>query len=148
MNRGGAAAGPGAGANERLAQTRLAILEYLQCRQYGAASGASESAEHAQDAGSHWSGMREAGQRYWQGHPARLLVRLASPLLSHWGQRHPVGLVVIAAAAGVLLVLARPWRLISVTGLLIAAVKSPHLASLAMSALASGRAGPRRRSGP
>ncbi len=154
MNRGGPHAGAGADADtdaaQRLARTRLAILEYLQQRQHGTAAGAGsdEPSPHAPDGGARWRGLRDAIRRHWQGPQAPLLVRLATPLLAHWGRRHPLALLGIAAAAGVLLVLARPWRLVSVTGLLVAALKSPHLASLAMNLLASGRPGPRRRSRP
>ncbi|MEY4712968.1 MAG: hypothetical protein RIS88_2418 [Pseudomonadota bacterium] len=134
-------------ASERLARTRLAILDYLQERQAGTRTRA-DAQDGPRHAGSGWRGLREAGQRYWHGHPARLVVRLAAPLLAHWGRRHPLAFIGIAAAAGALLLLARPWRLISATGLLVAALKSPHLASLAMTALASGRAGLRRRPRP
>lgn len=137
----------GGSASERLACTRLAILDYLQNRQAGARTTA-DAPEGPRRAGSSWRGVREAGQRYWQGHPARLFTRLAAPLLAHWGRRHPLAFIGIAAAAGALLLLARPWRLLSATGLLVAALKSPHLASLAMTALASGRAGLRKRPRP
>lgn len=144
--------GPGAGASERLDRSRLAILEYLQRRAHGDAA-TDPSRETPQPLGAHdgaspWRGVREAGRRYWAGHPARLLARLASPLLAHWGRRHPAAFLGAAATLGVLLVLARPWRLISLTGLLVAALKSPHLASLLMTALASGRAGLRKRHRP
>ncbi len=154
MTRGAPAADARPDASEQLARTRLAILEYLQQRQPGAAANANAdsagtgASPSPQDEGSRWSGLREAGRRYWQGHRARLVVRLATPLLAHWGRRHPLALVGIAAAAGVLLVLARPWRLVSVTGLLLAALKSPQLASLAMTLLASARPGLRRRPRP
>lgn len=132
----GGDAGADADAGQRLARTRLAILEYLQQRQHGSArsAGGDSPPPHA--------------QRHWQRPQAPLLVRLVTPLLAHWGRRHPMALLGIGVAAGVLLVLARPWRLVSVTGLLLAALKSPHLASLAMNLLASGRPGLRRRPRP
>lgn len=137
----------GEDASDRLGRTRLALLEYLQGRQHGSPSAGEDPSEQWRVA-SRWRGLREAGQRYWQGHPARLLARLATPLLAHWGRRHPLAFIGIAAAAGAMLLLARPWRLISVTGLLVAALKSPHLASMVMTALASGRSGLRRRPHP
>ena len=154
MSRGepdaGTHAGAGADPAQRLARTRLAILEYLQQRQQGPASGSDGGGTppDAPGSGTRWRGLREAVRRHWQGQRAPLLLRLATPLLAHWGRRHPLALLGIAAAAGAMLVLARPWRLVSVTGLLLAALKSPHLASLAMSLLASGRPGLRRRQRP
>lgn len=152
MTRAAPAAGAGADASERLARTRLAILEYLQRRRHGISADADTGDEglsqDSQQVGSRWRGLREAGQRYWRDHPARLVVRLAVPLLAHWGRHHPLALVGIAAAAGALLVITRPWRLVSLTGLLVGTLKSPRLLSVAMSLLASARLGLRRRSRP
>jgi hypothetical protein len=136
----------GASASERLALTRLAILDYLQRREHGEASWPPpETTDEPPDAdASRWRGLRDAGRRYWQDHPARWALELTTPLLSHWAQRHPVALLGVAALAGALLVFARPWRLLSVTGVAVAALKSPQLASLAMSLLASTRAGRHR----
>ncbi|MEY2802579.1 MAG: hypothetical protein RL513_2164 [Pseudomonadota bacterium] len=150
MSRSGPHASADADAAQRLARTRLAILEYLQQRQHGPASsaGGDTPPPYAQDSGAGWRGLRDAVRGHWQGQRAPLLVRLATPLLAHWGRHHPLALIGIAAAAGVLLVLARPWRMVSVTGLVLAALKSPYLASLAMNLLASGRPGLRRRPRP
>lgn len=128
---------PLAGA-QRLARSRLAILAYLE---HGHAKDA--PAHGAQDAASSpaaatpWRSAREAVRRHWQEHPARLATELVAPLLSHWGRRHPLAFLGIAAAIGAALVMARPWKLISVTGVLVAALKSSNLASLALSALAT-----------
>lgn len=133
---------PSAGA-QRLARSRLAILAYLQ---QGHAKDA--PAHGAQDAASSpaaatpWRSAREALRRHWQDHPARLAAELVAPLLSHWGRRHPLAFLGIAAAIGATLVMARPWKLISVTGVLVAALKSSNLASLALSALATRRTPP------
>jgi hypothetical protein len=62
-------------------------------------------------------------------------VELAAPVLSKYGQEHPVQYLSIAAAAGAVLMIARPWRLVSVGGVLVALLKSPQLASVVMSAL-------------
>jgi hypothetical protein len=45
----------------------------------------------------------------------------------------------IAAAAGALLFFMRPWKLISVTGILVALAKSPQVAGLIMSAMSSSQ---------
>jgi len=122
---------------ERLAQSRLAILDYLQQSRHGGEPSADEDAAPSPGGTSRWRTLREAGRRYWEGHPARLATGLAAPLLSHWGRRHPVAFLALAAGLGAALVMARPWRLISLTGVLVAVLKSPHLASMAMSLLAS-----------
>ena len=45
----------------------------------------------------------------------------------------------VTAAAGAVVFLLRPWKLISVTGVLVALVKSPQMAGLVMSALSTGK---------
>ena len=126
-------------ARARLDRSRLAILDYLQQAQ-GAPRESEPAGEPSPGAGSdRWSHLCAAGRRYWDRHPARLAIRLLAPALSFWGRRHPAAFAFLAAGLGALLVVARPWRLVSVSGLALAAVKSPHLASLAMSAMASLR---------
>jgi hypothetical protein len=127
-----------------LAQSRLAILEYLQQAQATHTMGAQDTASSQADATS-WRGARDTARRHWEDHPARLAIGLIAPLLSHWGRRHPLAFLGIAAAIGAALVVARPWKLISVTGVLVAALKSSNLASLAMSALAARRTASRDR---
>lgn len=128
---------------QRLAQSRLAILDYLQRTRHGALPlqpDAPQAYEPSQ--ASPWRGLREAGRRHWEGHPARLVAGLAAPWLGQWGRRHPLAFLTLAAAAGAALVMARPWKLVSVTGLLVAALKSSHLASLLMSLMAASRSHP------
>lgn len=125
-------------AAERLARTREAIL--------AAATG--EADETPGDTGPDpkappWIRAREAVHRWWQQHPAHQVARLAAPLARAWTRRHPGRLLALAAAGGAVLVLARPWRLVSVTGLLVATLRSPSLIHLLMSALSPQRDRPR-----
>ena len=63
----------------------------------------------------------------------------ARPALTAYARRKPLLYIGAAAAAGAALFYMRPWKLISVTGVLLALVKSPQVASLAMRALSAGR---------
>jgi hypothetical protein len=72
---------------------------------------------------------------YWRHHPARMGLQVAEPLISDYARRSPATFLGIAAVAGAVFMVARPWRLISVTGLLIALAKSPQLAAVVMSAM-------------
>ena len=119
-----------------LERSRLAILEYLQQAQ--------GNEPHTKRS---WRSARDTARLHWEEHPARLAIGLATPLLSHWGRRHPLAFLGIAATIGAALVMARPWKLMSLTGVLVAALKSSNLASLAMSALAARHA-PARDRGP
>jgi len=150
-------------AADKLARTRLAIIEHVHHkegrreRQQAASSEQPPSGEHRE----HQEGekrekretrekrekpaaslgarrfrrVRGAARSYWRNHPARMGLQMATPLLSQYARRHPLAYLGIAAAAGALLTIARPWRLISVTGILVGLVKSPQLASLVMSTL-------------
>ncbi len=126
-------------AGDRLAQSRLAILDYLQQSRHGGEPAPEDQEDAAPGGASRWTTLRESVRRYWEEHPARLAAGLAAPLLSHWGRRHPAAFIALAAGLGAALVMARPWRLISLTGVLVAVLKSPHLASMAMSLLATSR---------
>ena len=82
---------------------------------------------------------REALDHWWRYHPAHMAVDIARPTLSSYASRKPVQYLGIAAAAGAVVFLLRPWKLISVTGVLVALVKSPQVAGLVMQALSTGR---------
>ena len=59
------------------------------------------------------------------------------PVLSSYAARRPVAYLGISALVGAALIVARPWRLISVTGLLLALVKSSQLSSMVLSAMSA-----------
>ena len=59
----------------------------------------------------------------------------ATPVLAKYAQRRPVTYLAVAAAAGALVVIARPWRMLSVSGLALAALRSPQLSGALISAL-------------
>lgn len=141
---------------KRLAQSRLAILEHLHRKETSSRPGRASKprvsaadedateleAEESRVADATLRGGRLDGLRYalgtwWRHHPAHMAVELAEPLLSRYAQRKPLQFLGIAAAAGAVVVLARPWKLISATGLLVALLKSSQLSSLVMSALSA-----------
>lgn len=125
-------------AGDQLARTRLAIFAHIERTRHGKPREEPDPA--AQEAAAHgrWAGLRAAGRDYWEHHPARVALQMVEPPLREYAHRHPARLLAGCAAAGALLVLARPWRLISVTGVLLAAVRSPRLSSMVMSAVMAG----------
>lgn len=52
--------------------------------------------------------------RWWRRHPASTALELMVPSLARFAHRHPAKLVAYSACTGGLLVLLRPWRLLSV----------------------------------
>lgn len=89
--------------------------------------------------GSRWAQATGQLRGWWQSHPGRLAVDMAQPLLASYARQRPVRYLALAAAGGAAVLLLRPWKLISVTGVLVALVKSPQVLGLAMSALTRGR---------
>jgi hypothetical protein len=67
-----------------------------------------------------------------------MAVEIATPILSSlWQAPAPVLFLGIAAAAGALVIAARPWKLVSATGLVMALLKSSQLSGLLMSAMSA-----------
>ena len=134
-------------AADRLAKTRLAIIEQIHRRERRPER--RDSADTEPDAlhGDHWwdnsgSGpgswfatLKRAVGGWWREHPAHLGLELATPALSDYAGRKPVQFLAIAAVVGAVAMVARPWRLVSATGLLMAVLKSSQLSGLIMSAM-------------
>lgn len=137
-------------AADRLARTRLAIINQIQKgdrrpprraqRPRDGTAAATPEESGTWDAGgtAGWLGqLRYALGTWWRHHPAHMGLELATPVLSAYAARKPAQYLGIAAAIGALVVIIRPWRLISVTGLLVAFAKSSQLSSLVLSALSA-----------
>lgn len=138
-------------AGQRLAMSRRAILEHIarrerrnDPREAGPRGEASsdpwdrEARDEPPLRGSGWfEQARHAAGVWWRHHPAHMAVELAGPLVAAYAHRKPVQFVGMAALAGAALTFARPWRLISITTLLVALVKASNLPSILMAALSA-----------
>jgi hypothetical protein len=136
-------------AAERLARTRQAILEHVARRERrhdprekpprGEFAGQQFEERKSRPArGAGWfSRAKHAADVWWRHHPAHMAVELATPLLAEYGRRKPAQLLALSALAGAALTFARPWKLISLTTVLVAVVKSTHLPGIIMSALSA-----------
>lgn len=132
----------------KLAKTRLAIIEQIHRRERHPERGGADLDQEGRSADERWeesgsgpaswfAGLKRAASGWWREHPARLGLELATPALSEYAGRKPVQFLAIAAAAGAVVMIARPWRLISITGLLVALLKSSQLSGLVMSAMSA-----------
>lgn len=129
---------------ERLATSRQAILRHMtagddmhagQRRQ--AHSDDAPDADATGYATGAWQSIRRAVRVWWHHHPAQLALDLAKPVLGKYAEEKPLQLLGIAAAAGAAIVLVRPWRLVSLTGLAVAALKSSQASGLLLSLLST-----------
>lgn len=120
---------------QRLAISRRALVEHLRGdapvpSRRGAApagSGGRRGFLDRQD----WIGVaRNVAGRWWRRHPANAVGQLARPLLERYAREQPARLVGAAAVAGALLVLLRPWRLLSAGAVATAVMKSSDIADM------------------
>lgn len=74
--------------------------------------------------------VRRGASVWWRHHPAHAALEVADSMLSHVARRKPWQMLAVAAGVGALVVLIRPWRLVSVTGLAFAALKMTDMRSL------------------
>ena len=138
-------------ASDRLARNRQAILEHI-AKRHRRHDPREEPPQHYDDPyanfaayeapdddfGSGWFGrLQHAVRTWWRYHPASMAVDLATPMMRSYARRKPLQLLAISAAAGAALTLARPWRLISLTTLAVALLKSSQLSHLLMAAVSA-----------
>ncbi|MDQ0589545.1 hypothetical protein [Variovorax paradoxus] len=135
---------------ERLAISRRALVRQLNGEDEPESSGnrGSRSAAQEHPAGMHaggeaadressmrgrnqWASMaRSMTERWWRRHPAHAMGQLARPLLEHYARKEPAKLMALAAATGAVIVLTKPWRLLSFTAVLAAVLKTSDVADV------------------
>jgi hypothetical protein len=113
----------------RLARSRLAIVEQMRP--------ASQRLAGGQPAGC-IARLGHATSAWWRHHPVHLVLDVAKPVVSYFAARYPFGFLAVAAASGALIDRARPWRLLSGSGV-IAIAKSLQLSRLVLPALSALR---------
>lgn len=134
-------------ATDQLARSRQAILAQVARRQrrhdpqmrteqgYAADE---PPGEPPPDPGAGWyPQVMHALRTWWRYHPAHMAVELAEPVLQGYARRKPLQLVGIAAATGAAFTLARPWKLISATTVLLALARSSQLSGVLLAALSA-----------
>lgn len=130
---------------ERLAISRKAIVRHMNRHHPAADQRLEKDANHIDGNATEivssernmFSKLKFAARMWWHRHPASSAVELASPLLREYASAHPFKLIGISAATGVALVIARPWRMMSASALLVAAVKSSGLSNTLLTMLTS-----------
>ena len=85
--------------------------------------------------GSACSAISFAAQTWWRHHPAHAVLDVGRPVFDRYAARRPFQVLGIAMVVGASAVLLRPWRLISIGGLLLAAVKSASTPGVLLSML-------------
>ena len=143
----------------RLAASRKALVRQM-ARDDGRAdqdapngfheSGSAQTTDTHPDAqrSSTWQVFTHAVMAWWEHHPVQMAVDIGRPFLNSYARDKPVQLLGMAAAAGAALVLVKPWRLVSITGLALAAFKSTNLPGTLLSMMTGEKPRPDTRSQP
>lgn len=79
--------------------------------------------------------IKHAARVWWHRHPASVAAELARPLLSDYAKAHPFKLLGVSAAVGAAMMVLRPWRMVSVGTVAVAALKSAGLTNTLASML-------------
>lgn len=125
---------------ERLGLTRLALVNYMNQGDGpgpGRPSVGAGNADLSPGQSGIWHTVKRAVRIWWRHHPAQIAIDVARPVLSNYARENPLQLLGIAAGAGAAVVLVRPWRLVSMTGLLFATIKSTEFTGLLLSLLST-----------
>jgi hypothetical protein len=101
---------------------------------HGSAHSAADGNQNVERHGA-WQVFTQAVTAWWQHHPVQVAVDIGRPFLNSYARDKPVQLLGIAAGVGAAMVLIKPWRLVSMTGLAVAALKSTRLSSTLLSML-------------
>ncbi len=128
-------------ARQRLEETRRAIAAQLARRR--GSSIRTEEQEYFQDTATVQPGLlpslRRGFSTWWGSHPVHGVIDLAQPALEDYAQRQPYKLVGIAAGTGAALTLLKSWRVLSLTGVALALVRTSDLKGAARSFMAARR---------
>ncbi len=115
---------------QRLAVSRRALLDELQG---GAHRVPYQGGPHPRRLLDHfaWSAVaRKVAQRWWRRHPANAVGQIVRPLLERYAREQPTKLMALAATVGALAALVRPWRLLSLTAVVAALLKTSDVADV------------------
>jgi hypothetical protein len=134
---------PEASPQERLANSRRAIIRHMSRAgkpRDDTGHPDPDETEPLQSASSGaWGVVKHAIQVWWHHHPVSVAYDLARPAIGNYAEDKPFRLLGVAAALGAAAVLLRPWRLVSLGGLLLATLKSSELSGALHSLLSTSR---------
>ena len=129
---------------ERLTISRKAIIRHMSRHDTPAAGNGAQPDKTGDESGTpsarsgFWtSALARAVQTWWRNQPVSIALSVAKPVLGRYADRQPFKLLGVAAIVGAAVVLIRPWRLVSIGGLALAAVKSAAVPGVLMSLFSS-----------
>ena len=126
---------------ERLAASRRALVRHMRGDGRTPEDHGDFEGDQPSPAASHgaWGVVKHAMRAFWRNHPVGVAVDLARPVIGKYAEEQPFKLLGISASIGAAAVLVRPWRLVSLGAVLLAALKSSELSNALSSMLATTR---------
>lgn len=123
---------------QRLALSRQAIVDHIEGRGPKREERVKSDApgQAARGEPPWWS---DALRGWWQHHPAHIALEFARPMLSSYAKVSPWKMVGAALAAGVVAVVLRPWRLLTLSGLLFGVLRGSQLPRMLFSLLGAAQ---------
>lgn len=125
---------------DRLVASRQAILRLMSARGEPYTSAReqpfldnSSDTPAAEPGNSAWQTLQRAIRAWWHNHPAQLVLEVGKPVLDKYAEEKPLQLLGVSAVAGAAIVLLKPWRVLSVTSLALAAIKHSNVSGFLLS---------------
>ena len=121
---------------QRLALSRHALVRHMKPRDDREVHRTEEVESHdaqSSSVGGKWLVFKRAMRAWWYHHPANVALDVAKPLVGKYAHQHPMKILAISAGVGAAVVFLRPWRLFSLGGLVLAAMKSSDIAGVVAS---------------
>jgi hypothetical protein len=124
---------------ERLEISRNAIVRHMHREEdlppHAASESGSSDGDRQYTYESKWAAFKRAARSWWYHHPANVALDVAKPLLGKYTKEYPFRVLGIAAGIGAAAVFMKPWRLVSLGGLLLAVMKSSDIKGVILSVL-------------
>lgn len=126
---------------ERLASSRKAIVKHMNRNHRDDENVSNYDLDESSQSGPISAGafgvVKQALRVWWHHHPASSALDLARPLFGKYAKLHPFRVLGVSAGLGAALVLVRPWRMVSLGGVLLATLKSSGLSGVMLSMLST-----------
>lgn len=82
-----------------------------------------------------WSTLKRVVRAWWDHHPANVALDIAKPLVGQCARKYPFRVLGIAAGVGAAFIFFKPWRLMSLGGIVLAAMKPSDITGVVLSML-------------
>lgn len=126
---------------ERLAISRMAIVKHMHGHDLQVLDRIDNETDDPNNSGlglhNKISIITHTIKVWWNRHPVNAVLELTRPLMSDYARAHPLKLLSIAMGVGVAIVLIKPWRMVSLGAVAVAAVKSSGISNALYAMLSS-----------